>query len=141
MLTKDDSSRMELITSTFSCLEFLYSEVVYCFELHCDKLSWLLLSWNKRLLSSTHWQLFNYALLTEVIMLVGMPKRRDFFFYQNYPRHETLTFQCLNQVKTLWHNPKRQHTYIYVGDLEDQGSRRYMTSIIFVSFYAVRKHP
>lgn len=79
VLTKGDSSRMKLITSTFSCLWFLYSEVVYCFKLHSDKLSWLLLSWKKILLPSTHWQLFNHALLTEVIILVGTPKWRDFF--------------------------------------------------------------
>lgn len=132
---------MKLITSTFSCLEFLCSEAVYCFELHSDKLSWLLLSWKKRLLSSTHWQLFNHALLTEVIVLVGMPKWRDFFFHQNYPCQETLTSQCLNQFKTLWHNQNSQHTDIYVGDLEDKESRRYTTRIIFVSFQTARKHP
>lgn len=132
---------MKLISSTFSCLEFLYSEVVYCFELHSDKLSWLLLSWKKRLLSSTHWQLFNYALLTEVIILVGMPEWRDFFSHQNYPRQETLTSQCFNQLKTLRHNQKSHNTHIYVGDLEDQESRTYTTNIVSVSLKAAIKHP
>lgn len=132
---------MKLITSAFSCLVF-YSEIVYCFKLHFDKLSWLLLCWKKRLLSSTHWQLFNHAFLTEVTILADMPKWRGFFlilFHQNYPCQETLISQRLNQLEWFWHNQKSQHAHSYIGHVEDKESRRYTATITFVSFQAARK--